>query len=314
MVLKQILKIVLLTSSVWLCVATSVTGTEVNKQVQAKSVASGLRNSRTIRKIPRLNETELSNTLTQQLVQSPAPQTIPVPEIVQVTAVKANPTDKGVEVILQTNKGQQLQLVNRSNGNNFIVDIPNTQLRLPSGEAFTFRSDKPITSVTQITVTNFDANTIRVTVTGEALVPQVELYDSTNEGIIFSVASTAPRAQQAQPQTQQPPSQTQPTQPSASGDEPIELVVTGDLDGYTASNATTATRTDTPLRDIPQSIQVIPQQVIKDQQAFRLTDALRNVSGVQSGSSFGGTRDLFSVRGFGAVIFRDGFSRIMIEQ
>ncbi|MEH2275319.1 MAG: hypothetical protein V7K40_11155 [Nostoc sp.] len=95
--------------------------------------------------------------------------------------------------------------------------------------------------------------------TGEKSIPTVELYNSANEGIIFSVASTALRGQQAQPQTQQPPSQTQPSQPSAQGDEPIELVVTGEQDGYNAPNATTATRTDTPLRDIPQSIQVVPQ-------------------------------------------------------
>ena len=108
----------------------------------------------------------------QMLVQSPAP------EVVQVTAVKANPTDKGVEVILQTTLGQQLQVVNRSDGNSYIADLPNAQLRLPSGEAFVFRSQKPITGITEITVTNADANTIRVTVLGEAGVPTVELFDS----------------------------------------------------------------------------------------------------------------------------------------
>ncbi|MEH2463044.1 AMIN domain-containing protein [Nostoc sp.] len=60
-----------------------------------------------------------------------------------------------------------MQLVNRTSGNNFITDIPNAQLRLPSGDAFSFRSDKPIAGVSEITVTNFDANTIRVTVTGQ---------------------------------------------------------------------------------------------------------------------------------------------------
>ncbi|WP_169155497.1 hypothetical protein [Brasilonema bromeliae] len=30
--------------------------------------------------------------------------------------------------------GQALQLVNRSSGNSFIADIPNAQLRLPSGK------------------------------------------------------------------------------------------------------------------------------------------------------------------------------------
>ncbi|MEH2337436.1 AMIN domain-containing protein [Nostoc sp.] len=129
--------------------------------------------------------------------------------------------------------------MNRSSGNNFIADIPNAQLRLPNGEAFTYRSQKPITGVSEITVTNFDANTIRVSVTGEAGVPIVELFDSPDEGIIFSVATAASRSRAQQPQTQptqppnQPETQTQPSQPSTQGDEPIELVVTGEQDGYT---------------------------------------------------------------------------------
>ncbi|WP_442943505.1 AMIN domain-containing protein [Nostoc sp.] len=144
-------------------------------------------------------------------------------EVVQVTSVKANPTSKGVEVILQTSKGEQLQVVNQSSGNNFIADIPNAQLRLRSGEAFTFRFTKPIARVSEITVTNFNANTIRVSVTGEAGVSTVELFNSPDEGIIFSVATAAPDTQ-----PQQAESQTQPSQPSAESNEPIELVVTGE--------------------------------------------------------------------------------------
>lgn len=83
--------------------------------------------------------------------------------------------DKGVEVILQTPVGTQLQVTNRSTGNNFIVDVSGGQLRLPSGEAFTFRSQKPLARVTEITVTNVDANTVRVTVVGEKTLPAVEL-------------------------------------------------------------------------------------------------------------------------------------------
>ncbi|WP_254625615.1 TonB-dependent siderophore receptor [Nostoc sp. TCL240-02] len=264
------------------------------------------------RKITQLSELEPVFTSARMLlVQSPTPPS----EVVQVTAVKANPTDKGVEVILQTSKGQQLQLVNRSSGNNFISDIPNAQLRLPSGDAFTFRSDKPIAGVSEITVTNFDANTIRVRVTGEVNQPVVELFDSPDEGIIFSVASalSATPSQQLpqtqQPQASQPPTQTQPTQPSASGDEPIELVVTGEQDGYNVPDSSTATRTDTPLRDIPQSIQVIPQQVIKDQQITRISDATRNVSGVSPLSGYGGFSDDYTIRGFtNSNLLRNGFT------
>ncbi|OYD96076.1 TonB-dependent siderophore receptor [Nostoc sp. 'Peltigera membranacea cyanobiont' 213] len=251
--------------------------------------------------IKRLSEIERPATNVSELFSQ---SSTPSSEVVQVTAVKANPTAKGVEVILQTTKGEQLQITNRSAGNSFIADIPNAQLRLPSGEAFTFRSEKPLAGVTEITVTNFDANTIRVTAIGEASSPTVELFDS-DEGLIFGLTTAASIAQQ-QPQTQptpqveQPTNQTQPQQPPASSDEPIELVVTGEQDGYSVPDASTATKTDTPLRDIPQSIQVVPQQVLRDQQVTRLNDALRNVPGVITtlgtpGNSEGSS---FTIRGF----------------
>ncbi|MEH2051279.1 TonB-dependent siderophore receptor [Nostoc sp.] len=231
-------------------------------------------------------------------------------EIVQVTGVKANPTDKGVEVILQTLKGEQLQITNRSAGNNFIADIPNAQLRLPNGDGFTFRSEKPLAGITEITVTNFDANTIRVTVIGEASLPTVELFDS-DEGLIFGLTSATSSAQQPpqKPEEEQPANQTQPTQPSASGDEPIELVVTGEQDGYRATDGSTATKTDTPLRDVPQSIQVVPRQVLEDQQVRNLGEALKNVPGVAQNQS--SSRALFEsplIRGFdaGSDILRNG--------
>ncbi|MBW4625131.1 MAG: PepSY domain-containing protein [Brasilonema octagenarum HA4186-MV1] len=177
---------------------------------------------------------------------------------------------------------------------------------MPSGEAFIFRSQKPIAGIAQITVVNKDANTIRLTVQGKSGVPIVELYESPNEGLIFSVASATGATQQGQqPQTQQPPasqpeSETQPQRPSASGDEPIELVVTGQQDRYRAPDATTATKTDTPIRDIPASIQVVPRQVLEDQKAINLIDALRNVSGVSLGATGGLTSfpNQFTIRGF----------------
>ncbi|WP_375512473.1 TonB-dependent receptor plug domain-containing protein [uncultured Nostoc sp.] len=226
--------------------------------------------------------------------------------------MKANSTDKGVEVILQTFFGQRLQITNRSAGNNFIADIPNAQLRLPSGDAFTFRSQKPVVGISEITVTNQDSNTIRVTVTGETGVPVVELFDS-DEGLIFGLTPVTFSAQ-TPPIPEPPENQTPSEKPSAQTDEPIELVVTGEQDGYLVPDAASATRTDTPIRDIPASIQVIPQQVIKDQQITRLDEALRNVSGVTFAVNNDNRGIRFSLRGFGAQaysgsvpVLRDGF-------
>ncbi|MEM7061875.1 MAG: TonB-dependent receptor [Cyanobacteria bacterium P01_B01_bin.77] len=99
-------------------------------------------------------------------------------------------------------------------------------------------------------------------------------------------------------------------QPKQEGDsdETLRIVVTSEeRSRYVEPNTATATRTDTPLRDIPQAIQVIPREVLEDQQVIRLNDALRNVSGVVSTAqgSFGGQR--FAIRGFSdASILRDG--------
>ena len=91
-------------------------------------------------------------------------------------------------------------------------------------------------------------------------------------------------------------------------DGSLRILVTGEEDSrYVVPDATTGTRTDTPLRDIPQSIQVIPQEVLEDQGVIRLNDALRNVSGVVAGSNDPrGQR--FNIRGFdSSSVLRDGF-------
>ncbi|MDZ8110156.1 MAG: TonB-dependent receptor [Nostoc sp. DedQUE12a] len=256
--------------------------------------------------IPRLSEVKFPvSNIKDLLSQSAIPTNPPSQEdVIQVTGVQANPTDKGVEVILQTTVGEQLQITNRSAKNNFIADIPNAQLRLPSGDAFIFRSEKPIPGITEITVINLDANTIRVTVTGEAGLPIVELFDG-DEGLIFSVAGGVTSAQQPETspsqQPEQPTSETQPQTPPAETDEPIELVVTGEQDEYRVPNASTATKTDTPLRDIPQSIQVVPRKVLEDQNVTRLEEAVRNVPGVNQASAPYFTNGTFLViRGFTA--------------
>ena len=62
--------------------------------------------------------------------------------------------------------------------------------------------------------------------------------------------------------------------------------------------------------DIPQAINVVPAQVIRDQAPRNLDDALYNVSGITQGNNFGGTADTVMKRGFGdnrdGSIMRDG--------
>jgi iron complex outermembrane receptor protein len=278
-------------------------------------------NQKPISKISQLNESEKPATnIKQWLAQS----------LIQITGVKSQATDTGIEVILETNQSDKLQLTNKSEGNSFIIDIPNSQLRLPSGN--TFRQEKPTAGISEVTVTNLNANTIRVTVTGETGAPQVELFDD-DAGLVFGVVpsvtntptpQTQPTPSQPEPPTTQPETQTTPTpqsenqtqpeEPTAQNEAPIELVVTGEQNRYRVPDAATGTRTDTLIRDIPQSIQVIPEEVIKDQRVTRLRDALLNVGGVVQNGGFGGGVDQLATRGFfngglfGGGILVDGFN------
>lgn len=77
------------------------------------------------------------------------------------------------------------------------------------------------------------------------------------------------------------------------------------VQGYAVKRASTATRTDTPIIDTPFSIQVISQEVMKDQGAYRLEDIVQNVSAVQALSANRSYETLIS-RGFKAEPFRDG--------
>jgi len=77
---------------------------------------------------------------------------------------------------------------------------------------------------------------------------------------------------------------------------------------YTVLDASSATRTDSPLIQVPQSVVVVDHTLIQDQDRRTLADALVNVSGVVSTKS---EELLFVsplVRGFPAEIYTDGLA------
>ena len=85
-----------------------------------------------------------------------------------------------------------------------------------------------------------------------------------------------------------------------------DVVVTGQRQSYAVPDTGSATRTDTPLIQLPQSVQVITRTLIEEQDRRTLADALVNVSGVTP------TRPeeiLFTapiIHGFPAEIYQDG--------
>ncbi|WP_404994964.1 TonB-dependent receptor [Cupriavidus pauculus] len=91
---------------------------------------------------------------------------------------------------------------------------------------------------------------------------------------------------------------------------PVTVMADGNRDlgsGYKPSTTVSATKTEAPLRDVPQTVNIVTAQVMQDQHATSVQDALKNVPGV-SFSSGDGQRDQVSIRGFSAIAdqFVDG--------
>lgn len=85
------------------------------------------------------------------------------------------------------------------------------------------------------------------------------------------------------------------------------VTVSAPSEGYAASETTTATKTETPLKEIPQSLTVVPKQLIRDQAMTSVADSLRYVPGVTMHQGEG-NRDQVVLRGnsSSADFFLDG--------
>lgn len=68
-----------------------------------------------------------------------------------------------------------------------------------------------------------------------------------------------------------------------------QVVVTAQKQAY---------RGDTPLQELPQSVQTLSAELLKDVGVTRLNDALDMVSGVARQNNFGGLWDAYAIRGF----------------
>jgi iron complex outermembrane recepter protein len=101
------------------------------------------------------------------------------------------------------------------------------------------------------------------------------------------------------------------TDADAAADQTLPAVtVTGTPDsGYRARTSVSTTQTDTPLKDYPASIQVVPSEVLQDRGVTRIDQIADNVSGVHAEANYGGNgATFFNIRGFSESNgLRDGF-------
>lgn len=201
--------------------------------------------------IPRLREIEQPSTSAQGLLRPSVRSFTSLDDtvqnsqsVVQVTGVRLNRTQSGLEIILETG-GQQLQTTTRIQGNTAIVNIPNTVLQLPDGNEF--RSQNPAQGITSITVTQLDANTIQVSVTGVSSVPTAQINQNANT-LILSIS------------------------PQLTDEEKIDITVTG-------------TRTPRTVQESPATVTVIDADDIERNLVQNLDDLVRYEPGISASRS-----------------------------
>lgn len=128
-------------------------------------------------------------------------------DVTTVTSVRLEPTNSGLEVILETPNGEQrgrdgtYRVLPTSFGKTYVVNIINTQLRLRDGQDF--RALNPTAGIARVTVTQQGANSIRVTVTGTSALPTTRVVEST-KGLVLSLTAPPSTAQAPPTPTQAP--------------------------------------------------------------------------------------------------------------
>ncbi|NJL47841.1 MAG: TonB-dependent receptor [Leptolyngbyaceae cyanobacterium SM2_5_2] len=158
-----------------------------------------------------------------------------------ITGVQIEQTENGINILLVA-EGPLAPEPGRIEGNALILEIANATLDL--ADAATAEQFSPTQGIALVQVSDLSNGRVRVSITGTDGPPNVQANSQTNALIL----SVEPGEIPAEVPT----------------NEAIQVVVT-------------ATRTETPLQDVPRSVTVIPREAIERQQ--QLTNNLPDILG-----------------------------------
>ncbi|MEM9509511.1 MAG: TonB-dependent receptor plug domain-containing protein, partial [Cyanobacteria bacterium P01_E01_bin.35] len=199
----------------------------------------------------------------------------------RVSGIEVNQTTDGLEVILKTEAGgEKLVPFILSEGKNLTIDILDAVLATSISKGLT--ETNPAPGITEINLVKVDDSSIRLTITGENQAPSAEVVPS-QQDLVLSISPEANTAQQNDL------------------NQTIDVIITE-----------VGTRTETDPKDVPQSIQVIPQEIIQKREVNEITEALENVPGVISSLDNQLFNDVL-IRGFAADYRRNGLKNTFLS-
>ncbi|MBW4653094.1 MAG: TonB-dependent receptor [Kaiparowitsia implicata GSE-PSE-MK54-09C] len=150
--------------------------------------------------------------------------------VVQITDVRVETTEAGLQVVLETAAGELSAPTTRSLGNALIAEFPNAVLALPDGGEF--EQFSPAEGIALVTATNLAGDTVQVTITGVDAAPTAAVSAGAEEFVLNVVPGSETNA--------------------VTQDDAIQVLVT-------------ATRREEPLDRIPRSVTVVEREDIEQQ-------------------------------------------------
>ncbi|MEO1620590.1 MAG: TonB-dependent siderophore receptor [Cyanobacteria bacterium J06632_3] len=201
--------------------------------------------------------------------------------LINITDVQLVEIEDGLRVVLIADQPEKVEVFQLQEGTTLIVDITNANLALT--DASRYEQLNPVPGVASLTLEQRGSE-IRMTVVSSNETPPVAFFERLSDMLELDVVTAVPGATDTDIDF---------------GSNNLRIIVTAAPLGYRVPNASIGTRTDTAIIDVPQSIQVITEQVLEDQNAQTLNEALRNASGVSTGRALSGTRSATPlIRGF----------------
>ncbi|QUS40194.1 TonB-dependent receptor [Tardiphaga alba] len=153
---------------------------------------------------------------------------------------------------------------------------------------------------------------ISLSTAGQSASAQEATAQRGSSRVLYTIEVTSPRVQQrrATAPAASAPRQAQPRRTPRVAAEPVGVPSQGGPQGYVVPTASSPKQT-APLLDTPQTVTVVPQQIIREQGARNLTEVLRNTPGISfdaGENGFSTSTNNFKLRGFDGSgnIFFDG--------
>ncbi|MEM1253379.1 MAG: TonB-dependent receptor [Cyanobacteria bacterium P01_H01_bin.21] len=196
--------------------------------------------------------------------------------LTEITNIQLEPTEIGVDVILETDNGPLLLPLPTVDGNSLVIDVPNARLALPDRE--TFENDSLTAGITLINVSQLGTEQVRILVVGTETAPTGNIGVRGSSAVLsVSTTSTADAA--------------------VTADDTLRIVVT-------------AEKTPEDLLDVPISLTILTEEELVDGQINSIAEVAANTPNFYFTP---GDRvfNLYSVRGIGNssnVIVRDAVS------